>query len=483
MLFNSVPFLIFFPIVVTAYFLCPFRWRWLLIIVASYYFYMQWEPKYAVLIVISTILDYVATTMMKGKKSKEEKRPWLWLSIVGNLGMLFFFKYYNWVNSIVVDLSGRQILPFSQLLLPVGISFYTFQSLSYTIDVYRGRMEPEPKLRNFAAIVIYFPQLVAGPIERAKTLLPQLKIERRFDYERVTSGLKLMAWGMFKKVCIADRLAPYTKVVFAGDPELFNGSSLTLAAVLFCVQVYCDFSGYSDLAIGSAHVMGFHLMDNFKRPFFSRNIEELWSRWHMSLVSWLKDYVYQPLAYQARRASQFKKQLIVVFVFFVTGLWHGASLKFIAWGVVNGLFMVAHVTSLPLRRRVIAALSLEKVPRLHAAISIAFTFSLFSLGSIFFAAKSFSAALAIFGRLFTGWSDVASLKSWLLFDGSTNMLLAAAGIAILLIVDLLQEKTGGVRAWVATRPWWQRWSLYYGLVLWIVLFGVFEREEFVYFQF
>ncbi len=258
---------------------------------------------------------------------------------------------------------------------------------------------------------------------------------------------------------------------------------MTLSAAFFCLQVYCDFSGYSDIACGSAQVMGVRLMENFRRPFFSRSIEELWRRWHMSLVGWINDYVYQPIAYAARRASSARKQLNVVFVFLVTGLWHGASWKFVAWGGLNGLMVVAHVVSLPVRRRTIEVLRLDRIPRLHAAFSIAFTFMLFSLGSVFFAAKDFTSAAAIFRGLPFGWGDLAGLKSALLGGGASNLLLLAGGIAILMAGDILQEKTGGVRLWLSSRPGWVRWSLYYGLVLWIVLFGVFEREEFVYFQF
>jgi D-alanyl-lipoteichoic acid acyltransferase DltB (MBOAT superfamily) len=483
MLFNSVPFLIFFPIVVGIYFIVPHRARWMWLLIASYYFYMQWEPKYALLIVAATSLDYLATMMMRKKPDKKDRLPWLWVSITGNCGMLFFFKYYNWFNDNLIALTGKELLPFQHLLLPVGISFYTFQSLSYSIDVYRGKVEAEQHPGIFATFVVYWPQLVAGPIDRAKSLIPQIRADHKFDYRMAVDGMILMAWGMFKKTCVADRLAPYTKSIFQGDPESFTGTSLLLGTILFCVQVYCDFSGYSDIALGSAQVMGVRLVENFRRPFFSKNIEELWRRWHMSLVGWFNEYIYQPLAYSARRASMFRKQLNVLIVFLITGLWHGASWKFVAWGGLNGLFVIGHVVSLPLRRKAIATLGLEKVPRLHAAVSMLFTFTLFSLGSVFFSAKDFTAAVKIFARMPFDWGDVARTKAWMMLDGSTNLLLAILGIGILLIGDVMQEKTGGVRKWLAVRPAWVRWPLYFGLVLWIVLFGVFEREEFVYFQF
>src|SRR5688500_252898 len=303
MLFNSVPFLIFFPIVIAIFFLVPYRARWLWLLITSYWFYMQWKAEYALLILGATCLDYLATMMMRKKATKKERLPWLWVSITGNCGMLFFFKYYNWFNDNLIAILGREVLPFQSMLLPVGISFYTFQSLSYSIDVYRGKVEAETHPGVFASFVVYWPQLVAGPIDRAKSLIPQIKQSFEFDYKSATFGLQLMAWGMFKKVCVADRLAPYTKAIFQGDPESFSGSALLLGTILFCVQVYCDFSGYSDIALGSAQVMGVKLVENFRRPFFSKNIEELWRRWHMSLVGWFNEYIYQPLAYNADRKS------------------------------------------------------------------------------------------------------------------------------------------------------------------------------------
>ena len=478
MLFNSVPFLIFFPIVVTAYFLCPPRFRWALLLGASYYFYMQWVPEYALLILASTLIDYFACRSMAEIKDKKSRRPFLLMSLTGNLGMLFFFKYYNFFNR---TLGG--VLPMSELLLPVGISFYTFQTMSYSIDVYRGRVKHEGHFGRFALYVAYFPQLVAGPIERAKSLLPQLQKEHRYDYERVKSGLQLMAWGMFKKVCVADRLSMYTKPAFEGDPAAHTGAYWFLVTVFFCIQVYCDFSGYSDIAIGAAKVMGIDLMENFRRPFFSRNIEELWRRWHMSLVGWLNEYLYQPLAFEARRSSQLVKQSIVLFVFLVTGLWHGASWKFVAWGGINGLFVISHVITLKPRKKMVAALGLERVPNLHAGMSMAFTFSLFSLGAVFFAAKDFSAGLEIMQRIPTGWLNLTALKAPLLASGPANLLLVLAGVAILFTVDTVQAHFGPLRPLINRQHALIRWTLYYGVILWILLFGIFEREEFVYFQF
>lgn len=483
MLFNSAPFLVFFATVVALYFLCPARWRWALLLVASYYFYSQWGIKYALLIIVSTAIDYVAAAMMKGKKTKKERRPWLYASIAGNLALLFFFKYYDWFNANLTAAAGTQILPFSNVLLPVGISFYTLQSLGYTIDVYRGRIEPEEEIGIFATYVAYFPQLVAGPIERAKNLIPQLTTARRFDPRMAASGLKLMAWGMFKKVCIADRLAPYTQNIFEADPSTFSGPVYAVATILFCFQVYCDFSAYSDIAIGAAEVMGVRLMENFRRPFFARNIQDLWGRWHISLVGWLQDYIYQPLAHASRRASSLRRRLNVVIVFLITGLWHGADWKFVAWGGINGLFVATHAASLPLRRRILVAMAADRAPRLHALASVLFTFCLFCLGAVFFVAKDVDAAVGIYARLPTGWGDLSGVRAVLLSEGPMNLLLSIAGLAVLLIVDALQEWTHGVRAWLSTRSSWLRWSVYYGLILWILLFGVFEREEFVYFQF
>jgi D-alanyl-lipoteichoic acid acyltransferase DltB (MBOAT superfamily) len=298
MLFNSVHFAIFFPVVVAIYFLLPYRFRWVWLLIASYYFYMAWIPIYVLLLLTTTLVDYLIGLLL-GKTEVESKRKIiLSVSLLVNLGILFTFKYYNFFMDSVVKLSDFFNLPlnihYSSLLLPIGISFYTFQSLAYTIDVYRRKIPPEKHLGYFALYVCFFPQLVAGPIERAESLIPQLKLPHDFVVKRLSDGLKLMAWGLFKKVVVADRLGMMSAYVFA-NPQSHEGPGLIIAKIFSSWQIYCDFSGYSDIAVGAAKVLGVNLIQNFERPYFSRSTPELWRRWHISLMNWFRDYVFFPL--------------------------------------------------------------------------------------------------------------------------------------------------------------------------------------------
>ncbi|MEQ9498857.1 MAG: MBOAT family O-acyltransferase [Deltaproteobacteria bacterium] len=485
MLFNSFEFLIFFPVVVTLYFAVPHRLRWALLLCASYFFYMWWVPEYALLIVFSTVVDYIASNRMGALKTKAERRPYMWVSVAVNLGLLFFFKYYNWVNENVTAVVGRELLPLSHLLLPMGISFYTLQTMSYTLDVYRGKLKPEKHFGVFALYVSFFPQLVAGPIERAPNLLHQFYQKHKFEYARAANGLRLMAWGMFKKVVVADRLSMFTSSVYV-EPQAQDGLTLAIATVLFGFQLYCDFSGYSDIAIGTAQIIGFDLMENFKRPYFSKNIEELWGRrWHISLTSWIKDYVYNPLAFMSRRASKARKHANILIIFLITGLWHGAAWRFVFWGMLNGVYVLAHVLTEKPRKKLREVTGLENHPRVLAALGIAFTFFIFVVGSVPFLAKDMSDAWYILTHMFGGWSG-AALSAFLANTGATigktNFALGLIGVAILFTVELFQERVR-IREYLNTKPAWIRWSLTYGLILYIALFGVFEYDEFIYFQF
>ncbi len=485
MLFNSIEFLVFFPIVVTLYFGTPHNLRWLLLFVASYIFYMFWVPEYALLIVLSTIVDYVASNRMGAFSTKAERKPYMWASVAVNLGLLFFFKYYNWVNENVTSLVGTSVLPLSHLILPMGISFYTLQTMSYTIDVYRGRLKPERHFGVFALYVSFFPQLVAGPIERAPNLLHQFYEKHRFDYARMTSGLRLMAWGLFKKAVVADRLSLFTSSVYH-EPQAQTGVTLAVGTVLFGFQLYCDFSGYSDIAIGTAQIIGFDLMENFKRPYFSKNIEELWGRrWHISLTSWIKDYIYNPLAFMARRSSKARKHFNIIIIFLITGLWHGAAWRFVAWGLLNGVYVLLHVLTEPQRRWFREKTGLDRFPKVLAAFGIFFTFSIFVIGSIPFLAKDLDDAWHIFTHMFSGWSlDALSafFAQTARTSGKMNFVLGIIGVTILFVIEMFQER-GRIRDYLDTKPAWIRWSLTYGLVLYIALFGVFDHDEFIYFQF
>lgn len=342
MLFNSLEFLIFFPVVTLAYFLMPtLRVRNLIMLIASYFFYMQYKPEYALLMLLSTLIDYYAALGMSKSDKKITKRLWLMMSLVGNLGMLFFFKYFNFFNANVANLLSFFNVAYQPLsldvLLPVGISFYTFQTLSYTIDVYRGDLPAERDFFDFALYVSFFPQLVAGPIERSTNLLPQFKVHHEFEAKRASSGLRLMLWGFSKKVVIADRLAVIVDTVY-NNPKSYNGVIYIIATIAFAFQIYCDFSGYSDIAIGSARVMGFGLMKNFERPYLSKSVTEFWRRWHISLSTWFRDYLYFPLG--GNRKGYFRTLFNLFIIFLVSGLWHGASWTFVIWGALNGFAIV-----------------------------------------------------------------------------------------------------------------------------------------------
>ncbi|TFH43699.1 MAG: MBOAT family protein, partial [Chrysiogenales bacterium] len=336
----SFQYVVFFTLVVALFFAFPQRFRWAFLLTASYFFYMWWDPKYALLLLSTTIIVY-ATGILMHDKSQRIKKLCVALSVISNLGILFVFKYFNFFNNSVRDLFAAMGMEYSvpelNFLLPVGISFYTFQALSYTMDLYRGSRKPEYHFGMFALYVSFFPTILAGPIERSTRLLPQLYRKVEFNYDRVVNGLVLMAWGFFQKLVIADRLAQYVNMVYA-NPQLLDGLPLLLATYFFAIQVYCDFSGYTDIAIGTAQVMGYELMPNFRRPFFASSIGDLWRRWHISLISWLRDYLYIPLG--GNRVGRFRWYLNVLIVFTVSGLWHGAQWTFVIWGSLNGVLIV-----------------------------------------------------------------------------------------------------------------------------------------------
>ncbi len=341
MLFNSLQFLIFFPIVVSIFFLLPQKRRWILLLIASYYFYMCWKVEYIVLIIASTLIDYFVAKKMADLKEKVKRKKWLLISLLSNLGILFGFKYFNFVNANVQALFDNFNIfygvPAFDVLLPVGISFYTFQTLSYTIDVYNGKTPVQNHLGIFAVYVSFFPQLVAGPIERSRHLLPQFYVEHKFSYDRIKYGLQQMLWGFFKKVVIADRLAIVVDGVY-NNLDDYSGISLLIATIFFAFQIYCDFSGYSDIAIGSARVMGFELIDNFKRPYFSKSISEFWRRWHISLSTWFRDYLYIPLG--GNRVVKWRWYYNLFITFLVSGFWHGANWTFLVWGGLHGAYLI-----------------------------------------------------------------------------------------------------------------------------------------------
>jgi D-alanyl-lipoteichoic acid acyltransferase DltB (MBOAT superfamily) len=475
MLFNSISFVFFFIIVTTLYFVLPQRVRWFLLLAASCYFYMAFVPVYILILGFTIVIDYFAGIYLEDTHGKTRKL-FLVASLIANIGVLCVFKYFNFINeniTLILDGIGKKNpIPFLSILLPIGLSFHTFQAMSYTIEVYRGHQKAERNFGIYALYVMFYPQLVAGPIERPQNLLHQFYEKHEFDYERVVSGLKLMLWGFFKKLVIADRLALYVNSVY-NHPEHHNGLTFALATVFFAFQIYCDFSGYSDIAIGSARVMGFKLMKNFNRPYFSANISEFWTRWHISLSTWFKDYLYISLG--GNRVSIPRWYFNLFFVFLVSGLWHGANWTFLIWGALNGAYLIVALV----RDRLLKRFNL-KTQILPAGVSklvnIGVTFVLVCFSWIFFRANSLSDAMLIAKR-------VVKLDGPLFNNSMPSMTFSLFGLLILFAVEFKHEYIPGKFSLFNNPNPVVRYSTYLALVLLILLIGVFDGGQFIYFQF
>ena len=487
MVFNSVKFLFFFVIVITIYFSIPHRIRWIWLLGASYYFYMLWKPLYIFLIVITTLITYYTAIRMGQTDLRSRRKKFLFFSLLSNLGLLFVFKYYNFFNdslrTLFQDYHLFYRIPSFNLILPLGISFYIFKSLSYTIDVYRGDKAPERHLGFFALYVSFFPQLLAGPIERATRFLPQLYEKFDFDYQRVTQGLNLMLWGFFQKMVIADNLATIVDSVYS-HPTQYQGMSLFIAAFFYSFQIYCDFSGYSDIAIGAAQVMGFTTMVNFNRPYFSKSIPEFWRRWHISLSTWFRDYLYIPLG--GNRVSIPRWYFNLFFVLLICGLWHGANWTFVVWGGLHGFYLVMSALTQNVRGKICKTIGLDKAPRLHNSLKTLVTFSLVSLAWVFFRAHSISDAIYILSHLFTGWQDIIHadvlIKNPLWGSLKFQWITGIASIGVLILVEW-GTRHGSIVEMISAKPIWIRWPTYYFILLSILLFGHFGTKQFIYFQF
>jgi D-alanyl-lipoteichoic acid acyltransferase DltB (MBOAT superfamily) len=430
---------------------------------------------------------------MERCNEQSKRKKYLLFSLISNLGLLFTFKYFNFFNESLRSLfENFQIpydIPYINVLLPVGISFYTFQTLSYTIDVYRGNRKAEKHLGIYAVYVSFFPQLVAGPIERSTRLIPQFFEKHEFNYNDVTNGLKLMLWGFFKKVVIADRVAVAVNTVY-NDPTNYHGYALILATLLFSIQIYCDFSGYSDIALGSAQVMGYKLMKNFNRPYFSRTIFEFWRRWHISLSTWFRDYLYIPLG--GNRVTRQRWYFNLYATFLVSGLWHGANWTFLIWGGLHGFYLIFSILTKEARQRLSIAVGLTQHPLLLKYIQVLCTFFLVNLAWIFFRANSLSDALYIVSNLFVG-QDGSILHFWdptlirselrALGLSAQQLTIAFISISILAVVQILQRK-GSMRELLSRKPLWVRWFVYYGLTSTVIYLGFFNTTQaFIYFQF
>ncbi len=479
MLFNSVDFAIFLPLVFGIYWFLTNRWlkvQNLFIVTASYVFYGWWDYRFLALIVFSTVVDYSMGILLDKTEKKSVRQRLLLISILVNIGFLGFFKYYNFfVDNFAEAFSffGRDISVRSlNIILPVGISFYTFQTLSYTIDVYKRKMKPTRNLVAFAAFVSFFPQLVAGPIERATHLLPQFYKKRKFEYGMAVDGMRQILWGLFKKIVIADNCAEYVNYVFTNYGEM-SGSTLAMGSFFFAFQIYCDFSGYSDIAIGTARLFGFDLMKNFAFPYFSRDIAEFWRRWHISLSTWFRDYVYIPLG--GSRGGVNMKIRNTFIIFLVSGFWHGANWTFIVWGALNALYFLPLMLTNKNRNHLNVVAEGQILPNIREISNILITFILTLIAWIFFRAETVSDAFLYCLRILD--QSFFSLPEMTLDNLKTLWL-----IVVFVIIEWLgKEREYGIEG-IHRFPVYLRWSFYFILILLMFVFAG-EEQVFIYFQF
>lgn len=471
MLFNSLLFLLFFPTVVLIYFLLPHKYRWFFLLVASYYFYMNWQPVYALLISFSILTTWVCGILVDNSADKCRRKIYLTISLIINFGILFFFKYFNFINTSVFSALEyfhlRWEVPNLDVLLPVGISFYTFQAVGYTIDVYRREIKAERHIGIYALFVTFFPQLVAGPIERSKNLLPQFREIKKLDRQNLSAGFKMVLWGFFLKIVLADRLGLYVDAVF-NNVEQHNGTSHALASFFFAFQIYGDFAGYSLIAIGVARMMSFTLMTNFRRPYFATSITSFWSRWHISLSTWFKDYLYIPLG--GNRVSKSRRYFNLFITFLVSGIWHGANFTFVIWGALHGLYSIIE-KGLGLERK-----NLQNKFSLKVLINIIITFLLVDFAWIFFRANTLCDAATIISKIFTSFGSMLFVR-WEIF------FVAAISFTILFFKEITDEFFPGRFELLNNKNMYVRVFSMAMLICIIVLLGIFDSGQFIYFQF
>lgn len=495
MLFHSAHFLIFLPIVLLVYYVLPKTVRYLWLLAASYYFYMCWNAAYVLLILTSTLVTYLCGLGVEraGKSQNgavRRKKLIIAGSLLVNFGILFFFKYFNFAAAQTERLLGwlriSAALPRTDLLLPVGISFYTFQAVGYTVDVYRGSIRAERNFFRYALFVSFFPQLVAGPIERSGNLLSQLENPKKLTFDDAREGLLLMLWGFFLKLVLADRIAILVDTVY-GNVAAYPGWYLIVATALFAVQIYCDFSGYTTIAAGSAKLLGIRLMENFDAPYLSASVADFWRRWHISLTSWFRDYLYIPLG--GNRKGKLRETVNKLLVFLASGLWHGATGAFVVWGGLNGLYQIVGEMLKPIRDRVVSVLRIDRKSVGHRLVCAGFVFLLVDFSWIFFRAGTMGDAIEVLRQM------LPAKNIWILFDGSlytcgldrANFTLMLVSIGILLFADCCKRKKIVLRKIVAEQPCLIRCAFLAAAICWILLFGIwgsgYHAANFIYFQF
>lgn len=486
MLFNSFDFFIFFPIVTILFFLLPHRFRWMLLLGASCIFYMYFIPVYILILFFTIIIDYIAGIYLEDAPNQRKKKFYLAWSLVANIGVLAVFKYYNFFldNINVASLAlFEQYFParYLSIALPIGLSFHTFQAMSYTFEVYYGRQKAERHFGIYALYVMFYPQLVAGPIERPQNVLHQFYEKQYFNYLRVRDGLCMMLWGLFKKVVIADNLSSYVNLAYH-NPEDKTGMTLLLASYFFSFQIYCDFSGYSDIALGAAKVMGFNLMENFRVPYASSSIKEFWSRWHISLSTWFRDYLYIPLG--GNRVSKSRWMFNLFFVFMVSGIWHGANWTYVIWGALHGVYLIFGIIKDDAVKRFNFPLTDEK-SIIIKAINVFITFHLALFAWIFFRAETVTDAFMVIHKIAASLHVTDFYKSLVFFVGNPNyvgkivfhLLLIIGFIALDPLMDQVVKQRIPIKSSVF------KLALYSLILASLILFGFFGDVQFIYFQF
>lgn len=510
MLFNSMQYAVFFPAVTIIYFILPKKVRYIWLLISSYYFYMSWEPKYGALILFTTVITYVCGLLIQYFSNTENKKydglendekaisegvnpvkklnyrkAVLVSSIVINIALLIYFKYFDFlitnINGVLRRFSASKQFDLMNILLPVGISFFTFQAIGYTVDVYRKEIAPEKNFLRYALFVSFFPQLVAGPIERAGNLLHQLREPNRLTGERLREGLFLILVGVWQKVLIADNISAVIDPVF-NDHTLFSGVDIVIAAFLFSIQIYCDFSGYTSIAIGSAKVIGIDLMNNFSAPFLSLSVGEFWRRWHISLSSWLRDYIYIPLG--GNRKGAVRKRINNIIVFFISGLWHGAAWNYVFWGGLHGFFLVIEdiLKSKKILKETDGAL-LKLIRRIFVFCLVVFAFTIFR-------APSLSVAFAMMKHAAVHPGVIGFIRGGIagtLFGSLKNLMVIFFAVLMLLSLDVVQYRTGDYVRFFYSQKEILRWVIYIVLILMVVIYGAYgegyEQAKFIYFQF
>lgn len=483
MLFNSLDFAIFLPIFFILYWYFTnknLQLQNFLIVIASYIFYGWWDWRFLFLIFFSSITDYIIGKALQVTENEKYRKFLLWFSIVTNIGFLGFFKYYNFfLDSFVSAFSffGKSISVNSlDIILPVGISFYTFQTLSYTIDVYKRKLEPAKDIISFLAFVSFFPQLVAGPIERATNLLPQFYKKRVFEYDKAVDGMRQMLWGLFKKVVIADNCAEYANIIFNNYTD-FSGSTLVLGAIFFTFQIYCDFSGYSDMAIGMSRLFGFNLMKNFAFPYFSRDIAEFWRKWHISLTTWFRDYLYIPLGGSKGSISKVIRNTFIIFL--VSGFWHGANWTFIIWGLLNALYFLPFLLTKRNRKNLDVVAENRAFPTIKELLSMLTTFSITVFAWIFFRAESVSQAFSYIGGIFT--KELFRIP--VIIGGGKKELLVILLVVVFVIIEWIGRRNEyAIEKLFISKKRWIRWGFYY-IIIGVIFSMLGKQQEFIYFQF